>query len=222
MRIKLDVCNKEGVCLMIGFVECVKPVSKYTKDEAGVFCLELSSNTCGDLRLVLPLKYRSTEINVAHSLGQFSFKETVQFLHVILRPKCKGEIVDFCQWYEECCQSNCETVNETIPVKILLVSDNFSLDYVGHVFSLSHGSHFLEFIFSDVVMFIFEFVLSMFAKPKVKYKCRLKVRLSCERAKPKVKFKGISVKIKVRMKCKRVKPNVKIRCIKLVLNASLA
>jgi len=72
-----SVSNVEGVHLMICFVECVKPVSEYTKDEAGVLCLELSSNTCSDLRLVLPLKYRSTEINVAHSLGQFSFKETV-------------------------------------------------------------------------------------------------------------------------------------------------
>jgi len=62
-----------------------------------------------------------------------------------------------------------------------------------------------------VVMFIFEFVLSIFAKPKVKYKSRLKVRLSCEGVKPEVKFKSISVKVKILGK--DVKPRVKFKAV---------
>jgi len=60
-------------------------------------------------------------------------------------------------------------------------------------------------------MFIFELVMSIFAKPKVKYNSRLKVRLSCEGVKPKFKFKSMSVK--VRMPCKDVKPRVKFKAV---------
>jgi len=60
-------------------------------------------------------------------------------------------------------------------------------------------------------MFIFEFVLSIFAKPKVKYENELKVRLSCEGVKPKVKFKSMSVKLK--MSCEDVKPLVKFKAV---------